>query len=164
MCNVHHHVYWRFDFDIGTAENNEVREFNSPPIFPSDNWHAWRFEARRLRRPQLSRRWQIRNSETGDAYNNLIPGPEDGVADDFARGDVWVLRFNEGQVDDGISAAPSQAGSPQTNAPAGINRFVDGESVAGADVVVWYAAHFTHDLHEEDVGHVVGPTLRPVRW
>ena len=40
----------------------------------------------------------------------------------------------------------------------------DGESVAGADVVVLYAAHFTHDLHEEDVGHVVGPMLRPVRW
>jgi hypothetical protein len=34
VCNVHHHhVYWRFDFDIGGA-NNEVREFNSPPIFP----------------------------------------------------------------------------------------------------------------------------------
>jgi hypothetical protein len=35
VCNVHHHhVYWRFDFDIGTRENNVVREFNSPPIFP----------------------------------------------------------------------------------------------------------------------------------
>jgi Cu2+-containing amine oxidase len=31
VCNVHHHVYWRLDFDIGAAENNEVREFNSPP-------------------------------------------------------------------------------------------------------------------------------------
>jgi hypothetical protein len=28
-------------------------------------------------------------------------------------------------------------------------------------VVVWYGAHFTHDVHE-DVGHVVGPVLRPV--
>src|SRR5215218_10681114 len=35
VCNVHHHhVYWRFDFDIGTAENNAVREFNSPALFP----------------------------------------------------------------------------------------------------------------------------------
>ena len=164
VCNVHHHhVYWRLDFDIGTAENNEVREFNDPPILPPDNWHTHRFEARRLRRPDLGRRWQIRNSQTGDAYN-LIPGPEDGVADDFARGDVWILRFNEGQVDDGISAAPSQAGDPQANAPARINRFVDGEGVADADIVLWYAAHFTHDLHEEDVGHIVGPTLRPARW
>jgi hypothetical protein len=57
VCNVHHHhVYWRFDFDIGTTENNEVREFNSPPIFPPDNWHTFQFEARRRRRPELSRR------------------------------------------------------------------------------------------------------------
>src|SRR5215210_6319679 len=35
VCNVHHHhVYWRLDFDIVTAENNVVREFNSPPLFP----------------------------------------------------------------------------------------------------------------------------------
>lgn len=164
VCNVHHHhVYWRFDFDIGTGENNEVREFNAPPIFPPDNWHTVRFEARRLRRPELSRKWQVRNTQTGDAYN-LIPGPEDGVANNFARGDVWILRFNEGQIDDGISAAPSQAGDPQANAPARINRFVDGEGVANADVVLWYAAHFTHDLHEEEVGHIVGPTLRPARW
>ena len=77
---------------------------------------------------------------------------------------MWVLRFNEGQIDDGISAAPSQAGDPQANAPARINRFVNGEGVANADIVLWYAAHFTHDLHEEEVGHIVGPTLRPARW
>ncbi|HSL01426.1 MAG TPA: hypothetical protein VK869_13915 [Rubrobacteraceae bacterium] len=168
VCNVHHHhVYWRFDFDIGAAANNEVREFNSPPIFPPSNWHTFQFEARRRRRPDLSRRWQIRNTQTGDAYN-IIPGADDGVADDFARGDLWVLRFNDGQVDDGISAAPSQAGQSQANAPVAINRFVNGESVAGQDVVVWYAAHFSHDVHEDEenghVGHIVGPTLRPVQW
>lgn len=164
VCNVHHHhVYWRFDFDIGTAQNNEVREFNAPPIFPPDNWHTFQFEARRRRRPDLSRRWRVRNSQTGDAYD-LIPGPNDGVEDAFGRGDVWILRFNEGQIDDGISAAPSQAGASQANAPAAIGRFVNGESVRNQDVVVWYTAHFTHDLHEEEVGHIVGPTLRPVQW
>jgi hypothetical protein len=166
VCNIHHHhVYWRFDFDIGTAENNEVREFNAPPISPPDNWHTFQFEARRRRRPELSRRWQVRNTQTGDAYD-LIPGADDGVADTFGRGDVWVLRFNEGQIDDGISAAPSQAGASQANAPADINRFINGESTLNQDVVVWYAAHFTHDLHEENghVGHTVGPTLRPVNW
>lgn len=165
VCNVHHHhVYWRFDFDIGTAENNEVREFNSPPIFPPSNWHTFQFEARRRRRPNLSRRWQIRNTQTRDAYN-LIPGADDGVADTFGRGDVWILRFNEGQIDDGISAAPSQAGASQANAPAAIGRFVNGESVFNQDVVVWYAAHFTHEVgEEEEHGHYVGPTLRPAQW
>ena len=163
VCEVHHHnVYWRLDFDIGTAENNMVREFNSPPIFPPNNWHTHRFEATRRRRPELSRRWQVRNSQTDDAYD-LIPGPDDGVADDFARSDVWILRFNEGEIDDGISAVPSQTGPSQANAPAEIGRFNNGQSIRNQDVVVWYAAHFTHDVHEE-AGHYVGPVLRPIQW
>src|SRR5215212_4528125 len=50
VCNIHHHhVYWRFDFDIVTERNNIVREFNSPPIVGSSNWHTNRWEVMRLR-------------------------------------------------------------------------------------------------------------------
>jgi Cu2+-containing amine oxidase len=163
VCEIHHHnVYWRFDFDIVTEGNNIVREFNSPPIVGSSNWHTFQFEARRLRRPDLSRRWQVRNTQTGDAYD-LIPGADDGVADTFARGDVWILRQHDSEIDDGISAAPSQAEQPQPNAPADIGRFINGESTFNQDVAIWYAAHFTHNVHEEN-GHIVGPTLQPVQW
>jgi hypothetical protein len=33
-------------------------------------------------------------------------------------------------------------------------------------VVIWYAAHFTHDVHAENGGidHIVGPTLQPAQW
>jgi hypothetical protein len=114
--------------------------------------------------PQRSRRWQIRNRQTGDAYN-LIPGADDGIADDFGRADLWVLRFRGAEIDDGISAAPSQAGQTQQNAPAQIDRFWNEEDVSDQDVVVWYAAHFTHDVGEdEEHAHYVGPTLRPVNW
>ncbi len=85
----------------------------------------------------------------------------------FGRGDVWILRHHEddSEIDDGISAAPSQAGLPQPNAPADIGRFVNGESTFNQDIVIWYAAHFTHDVHEENGhSHIVGPTLRPVQW
>ena len=156
VCEIHHHhVYWRFDFDIGTAQNNVVREFNSPPIMQPDKWHTFQFEAKRRRRPRRSRRWQVRNSQTGDAYD-LIPGPNDGVADDFGRGDVWILRHNGSEIDDGV---------PRLSLPAEaqLDRFVNGESISDQDVVIWYAAHFTHDVHE-DIGHVVGPVLRPIDW
>ncbi|MEJ7632338.1 MAG: hypothetical protein WKF28_07505 [Rubrobacteraceae bacterium] len=158
VCEVHHHnVYWRFDFDIGTAENNVVREFNDPPILPPSNWHAHRFEVKRRRNPERGRRWQIKNSQTDDAYA-LIPGPNDGVADAFAQGDVWILRFNEGEIDDGAIAD----GPPFE---ADIDRFVNGEDVHNQDVVVWYSAHFTHDIDEEgETSHYVGPTLRPAQW
>ena len=165
VCETHHHhVYWRLDFDIGTAENNVVREFNAPPLFAPSEWHTHHFETTRRRHPQRSRRWQVKNTQTGDAYD-LIPGADDGVAGDFGRGDVWILRFRETEIDDGISAAPSQAGESQPNAPARIGRFVNGEDVSNQDVVVWYAAHFTHDVgEEEEHGHYVGPTLRPINW
>ena len=156
VCNKHHHhVYWRLDFDIVTAENNVVREFNSPPLFPPSNWHTFQFEAKRRRNSERSRRWQVRNSQTGDAYT-LFPGPDDGIADDFGRADVWVLRFHEGEIDDGAVAD----GPPFA---ADIDRFWNGEDISDQDVVVWYAAHFTHDV-EEEIGHYVGPTLRPVNW
>ncbi|MGH9997245.1 MAG: hypothetical protein ACRD7F_04480, partial [Nitrososphaeraceae archaeon] len=33
VCNTHHHhAYWRFDFDIHTASNNRIREYNYPPL------------------------------------------------------------------------------------------------------------------------------------
>jgi hypothetical protein len=162
VCEVHHHhVYWRFDFDILAEGNNVVWEYNSPPI-TSSNWHINRWEVMRLRNPSRSRRWWIENSTTGDAYM-LIPGPDDGVADAFARGDVWILRHHDWEIDDGISAAPSEAGQSQPNAPAEIGRFVNGESTYNQDIAIWYHAHFTHDVHEE-IGHIVGPTLQAVQW
>jgi hypothetical protein len=164
VCQVHHHnVYWRLDFDILTEGNNVVWEFNSPPL-PNNtsNWHINRFEVMRPRNPARSRRWWIENSTTADAYM-LIPGPDDGVADPFARGDVWILQHHDSEIDDGISAAPSQAGQSQPNAPADIGRFIDGESTFNQYIVIWYAAHFTHDVHEEN-GHIVGPTLQAVQW
>ena len=46
---------------------------------------------------------------------------------------------------------------------ANIDQFANGESVDQQDVVVWYAAHFTHDFNVES-GHIVGPELVPVQW
>ncbi len=164
-CHTHyHHIYWRFDFDIVTEGNNVVWEYNSPPI-TSSNWHINYWEVMRPRNPSRSRRWWIENSTTGDAYM-LIPGPDDGVphsAASFGRGDVWILRHYDGEIDDGISAAPSQAGQRQWNAPAEIGSFIDPESTYNQDIAIWYAAHFTHAVHEES-GHIVGPTLQAVQW
>ena len=169
VCRTHHHhAYWRFDFDIGTAGNNVVSEFNSPPLpNSSSNWHTNRWEVMRPRNHERSRRWKIENSTTGDAYT-LIPGENDGVADAFARGDVWILRSHgeRDEIDDGISAEPSQANQRQPNAPAEIGRFINAESTDNQNVVIWYAAHFTHEVHAEsgEIGHYVGPDLKPVQW
>jgi len=165
VCNVHHHhAYWRFDFDLRTAGNNLVREFNDPPLIGSNKWHDKNYEVRRPRDPARKRKWRVVNKATGEAYD-IIPGANDGVATaspdwPFPRGDLWVLRYHGSEIDDGVVAT----GPPYE---AGLDAWLTGEAINGADVVVWYGAHFTHDVtHEQPghFGHIVGPDLRRVKW
>ncbi len=165
VCTVHHHhAYWRFDFDVRTAGNNLVREFNNPPLIGSSNWHNKNYEIRRPRNPSSRRKWRVENKSTGEAYD-IIPGANDGVATaqpdwPFPRGDVWILRYRGSEIDDGVVAT----GPPYE---AGLNAWVNGEAINGTDVVVWYGAHFTHDLARDkpgEFGHVVGPDLKRVKW
>jgi hypothetical protein len=165
VCNIHHHhVYWRFDFDIRTPGNNIVREFNDPPLFGGSNWHDKVFEIRRPRDPARQRKWRVENTVTRGAYD-IVPNAEDGVATampdwPFPRGDVWILRYRGSEIDDGVVAV----GPPYE---AGLDAWLTGQPINGADVVVWYGAHFTHDVaHDKpgEFGHIVGPDLKPVKW
>jgi hypothetical protein len=164
VCNVHHHhAYWRLDFDIRTAGNNLVREFNDPPLF-GGTWHDKNFEIRRPRDPARNRKWRVLNKASGEAYE-IVPGHDDGGATTapdwpFPRGDLWILRYHGSEIDDGVVAV----GPPYE---AGLDSWRNSEAINGADVVVWYGAHFTHDIAHEEAGHfghVVGPDLRPVNW
>lgn len=165
VCNVHHHhAYWRLDFDIRTAANNRVREFNDPPLVGNSHWHTKSYEIRRPRDFARKRKWRVENTVTGEGYE-IVPNTEDGVStampdSPYGRGDLWVLRYHGNEIDDGVVAVgpPYEAGS---------DAWVDGEAVSNHDVVVWYGAHFTHDVHEAGPaqhGHIVGPDLSPVNW
>jgi hypothetical protein len=165
VCNVHHHhAYWRFDFDIRTATHNRIREFNDPPLSGRRRWHVKQFETRRPRDPARSRRWRVENTVTGEGYE-IRPGADDGVAATqpdapFGRGDVWMVRYHGGEIDDGSVAI----GPPYE---AGLDSWVNGERISDDDVVLWYGAHFTHDVNEVHPalhGHILGPDLRPVSW
>src|SRR6266702_7450209 len=76
VCNVHHHhAYWRLDFDIRSAGNNRVREFNDPPLVGSSNLHHKNYEIRRSRDPARNRKWRVENAATGEGYD-IIPGAD----------------------------------------------------------------------------------------
>lgn len=160
----HHHVYWRLDFDIRTAGNNRVQEFNDPPLFPGSNWHTKSYEIRRPRDPARNRKWRVSNTQTGEAYD-VIPGHDDGVATaspdwPFPKGDIWILRYRGTEIDDGVIAV-----GPPYEAP--MDAWVNGEPIYNHDVVIWYGAHVAHDIAAEppgSFGHVVGPTLKRVNW
>ena len=157
VCNVHvHHVYWRFDFDLRTPGNNLVEEFNNPPIIAGTNWHKKVNEIKRFRDYGRQRKWRVTNTASGERYE-IIPGPTDGVADAYGQGDVWVLRYRGSEIDDG---------GPVGGTEAHMDKLVNGEVVENADVVVWYGAHFRHDVHEQGTAecHQVGPTLKLIKW
>ncbi|KAJ3466409.1 hypothetical protein MRS44_003973 [Fusarium solani] len=161
VCQVHHHhAYWRLDFDIGTSGNNLVREFNKPPLFGSSNYHDHAYEIRRPKDASHQRHWEISNTRTGNTYS-LIPGTNDGTSDSYGVGDVWVVRYHDNELDDGVTVVGGSASETQAN----IDMFLTGEPVKNEDVVIWYGAHFKHDqTHELSASHIVGPTIRPLRW
>jgi hypothetical protein len=165
VCNTHHHhAYWRFDFDIHTASNNRVREYNDPPLAGSSKWHTIKYETKRFRDPSKKRKWRVEHIDRDKGYD-IVPGSDDSIATSspdwpFPRGDLWFLRYRGTEIDDGSIAV----GPPYETE---LDRFINGESLKGKDVVVWYGGHFTHDVSSEPAGshgHVVGPKLVPVNW
>jgi hypothetical protein len=161
-CNPHvHHAYWRFDFTVQTSSNNLIFEHNDPPLHPGTNvWQPQPFEIRRLRDPAHQRRWRVQHADSGRGYT-IIPGANDGTAkgDPYAKGDVWLLRYRPGQIDD-----EPLAGGTEIQ----IDKYLNRESIHRQDVVVWYGAHFTHDASHEGAAaghdHIVGPDLVPHDW
>ena len=160
-CNPHnHHVYWRFDFDIRTEGNNFVQEINEKPSTGTSIFRTMNYEIRRSRDSFHNRQWLISNKSTGEGYT-LIPGKNDGSADSFGVGDVWLLRYHSNELDDG------QGFTTDVNkAKANLDKFLaTKENINGQDIVVWYAAHFLHDeTSGEEVSHILGPELKPRNW
>lgn len=177
VCFSHtHHAYWRFDFDIVQPNNNVYqmergRRFLKPIAT----------EAKFTRNYQTNKSILIQNSAGDEAYL-LRPNVSDGLpnssTDTFPSGDFWVLKYKEviggsalqNELDDGFNQTTS------ANSFIQIDPFVNGESVANTDVVVWYGASFIHNdagnltLNPDRTGmvitgsHVFGPDIRPVRW
>ena len=155
-CKPHvHHAYWRLDFDILAPGSNVLREYNEPPIRGETRWHFMRFEVKRPRDAAHGRRWLVRHDRDGREYS-ILPGPNDGEADAFGAGDVWVLRYSPDEIDDGQGYTTDPA-----LARAGLDRFLSDEPVHSADVVVWYAVHVPHPGTDVDR---VGPDLVAGHW
>ena len=153
VCRGHiHHVYWRFDFDLGTAANNSPAEFYQGLLKGVDT------ESMRARLAP-DQYWLVSNSATGEAVL-IKPGPLDGNYDKYGQGDLWLLRNKfPNEIDD--SGQPSGGCSSCAH----LNPMVNGESIKDQDIVVWYGAHWVHDHFDgpqpqhSDGPYVHGPDL-----
>jgi len=150
VCLGHiHHCYWRFDFDVVTAANNQAAEFNQGSL------KTMAVEANRTRFNN-QQYWAAINSVSGESVI-IRPGWNDGNHDKFGHGDVWLLRnhYPAEQDDAGLgSGSDAHIDAMVTASP---------ESINNQDIVIWYGAHWTHDhfdLPPEALGQrLVGPDL-----
>jgi hypothetical protein len=174
VCSVHnHHVYWRFDMDVVNPENNVFQVERGRKFL-----RALPNETSRLRNYTTNRGILVQNSTGNEAYM-MIPNITDGVADNYGRGDMWVLKYKnvvggtalQNEIDDGYNQVSG------TGTPINIGSlFMNNEAITGQDVVLWYGSHFIHSDGANLIdpsrngnlvlsgSHVVGPDLRPVRW
>jgi hypothetical protein len=148
VCRIHtHHVYWRFDFDLGTAANNYVAEKIQGVLKAVD------LESMRPRL-SLDQQWVVNNSVTGEACI-IKSGLRDGNYDKYGVGDIWILRNHfPNEIDDS-----SQPGGSEAK----LNPFINGESTLNQDIVVWYAVHWAHNNFDapshDDGPATAGPDL-----
>lgn len=167
VCHTHyHHVYWRFDIDVAEAGKNRITQYDTAffgtPVLT---------EGKAFRDYERNRHWMIENVNTGDAFK-LFAGEDDSTAagDSYGRYDLVFLRFKSGatnltnEYDDGINT------TGPNNTQASLDQFINGETLDGQDVVIWYGAHFTHRVGQRKDGELpehnnaLGPTFTPVRW
>lgn len=165
VCRIHtHHVYWRFDFDIVSAANNNLFE-------NKDGLRKQLTGEGMLLRNGNTQNWVVENAATGEAVI-IEPGPLDGNADKFGVGDLWFLQAHVGAEGDDSGQPPNP---PPHNffAAARLLPMVNGESIANQDVIVWYAGHWRHDHFDGPIEmgpnhgggpNVHGPSLRLAKY
>lgn len=140
----HHHVYWRFDFDLN-GKTNSVEVSNGDVYRPI-------IREAMFNKNDDHQSWRITNPQD-DKYE-ILPGDHDGKADYYAVADAWALKHKPTEVDDS---------SVRTSTRAALNRFVNNESIENQDLVFWYSGHFLHshdDIQQND--GEIGPTINPV--
>src|SRR6185369_1590348 len=93
VCLGHvHHCYWRFDFDVVTAANNQAAEFNKGMLKQIDT------EAMR-QRAGGDQYFLVRNLVSGESVK-IVANPFDGNYDKFGKGDLWFLKYKSTEIDD----------------------------------------------------------------
>jgi hypothetical protein len=157
-CNVkphNHHGYWRLEFDIGgdAADYLEEATENSAAAL---SWKRVLTETSHHGNSIRGGAWRIQSSTAQRGYE-IVSGPQNGHADAWAGADAWTLKFHPDELDDG-GARQGPAGSAVQ-----LDRYLNGESVDGANLVLWVHATDRHDGN--DRCRFVGPTMRPVgKW
>jgi hypothetical protein len=153
-CQTHtHHAYWRLDLQLGNGAN-QFEQIDDA----SAAWAPINTEGKRTRDDAAGRHWRVRDPATGDSVLIRPSGPED-APDAYGIADAWFLAAHPNEVDDAGQPTPYPTA-------AGLDAFLNNESVANQDVVLWWGGHFVHNDANPagNQTHTVQLTLTPETW
>ncbi|MEW5989047.1 MAG: copper amine oxidase [Chloroflexota bacterium] len=155
-ANHFHNIWWRLDFDLGTAAGDvaEEIEFTSPDGDASKRVigvTAYTVETARQHSPETYRAWRVKDPTITNADGHPISYEIGTEANHIFRGpatEPWT------EYDFYVTQSRNCERYAAHNPPGGVNcadnvlAFVNGETVS--DPVVWYGATFHHLPRDED--------------
>jgi primary-amine oxidase len=150
-----HNFYFRIDFDIDGAATNIAEEFgyvldDDEPGKAQALWLPLKTECWRVRREDIFRSWRVKNPKSKNAQGlsrsyHLIPGGNGAWKDGnypFLQGDFFVTKYHDDEF--------PYTTQDRRRMLVALSNYLDEESIASTDVVVWYRLSFVHHPRSED--------------
>ncbi|WP_224245263.1 copper amine oxidase [Hyalangium gracile] len=177
-----HNVYYRLDLDIGGAANDVVERMSfHPSTAPSPDSSCATpgtcgvnmmtpilTEAAQDVVPEAYTTWHIydkalMNSEGRHIGYELMPQIEGlwsgqtSTTEPWSSHEIWVTRFSRCETL-AVGNFPPHIDASCGSSPRNVSAMVNGESVDGQDVVIWYANRHLHVPRDEDQDNM------PIKW
>ena len=152
-----HNFFWKLDFDLNkTHADDIVEEINFPLVNGKRQREVTVFNSETSRKvnPDTMRRWRIRDKAIKNSNNHTMSydivlgetGHQDigPASEPFTHNDFYVTRQNNNE----------KFASHNPSGRKNLAEFVDGQSIANQDVVIWAGVTFYHMPRAEDAPHM----------
>jgi len=147
-----HSPYWRLDFDIDDFDVNYVEEFNHPNLLTPDGRTPLLVDGPRIGDPAQFQKWTVRSNSVNaqGQFHSWDIEPLLGRLTSHTTADFWALTFNPAASEQGVEVGTTDCTDTELS-----TLYTKGNSVDGADLVVWVSAsahHEPRDMGEEGGG------------
>ena len=145
-----HHVYFRLDFDIKGAANDQVFVYdnNTGNSGWGNGWRRYNNEIEDKKNPSTNRFWYVSDQlpQNGAYAVQVLPSLHDGVADWWCTKDIGLRHYNYAEDNGWPFGATTHL------------QYNNNETAANTDIVLWYVGHLHHESSDgADEWHNTGP-------
>jgi hypothetical protein len=145
-----HSPYWRLDFDIDDYTQNFVEEFTHPNTVDPDTHTVLDTDGPRFGTPSQFTKWTVRSNTTNaqGLFHGWDIEPILGTLTELTTADFWAMTVNPDSPERGAEVGTTDCSDYEL-----ANVYSKGNSINGANVVVWVAASSHHEpRHDGEEG------------